>query len=156
MSWKRPGMRKGDHLVKCDRSGFTIPSSRARKQWDGLIVDERYWEARHPQDTIRVPREDMRIPDERPQPIDQFIGPLITEITAAAAAGSVNLEVLHTERMQAGDHVRIFLSSGDAHFNVIQEVTDLDSLILAYPLPDSVDAGAKVINLTAVAVAAQE
>mgnify|MGYP003392963116 len=119
-------------------------------------MDKRHWEARHPQDLIRVPRENLRVPDPRPQPIDQFIGPLITETTAEAPAGSVNIEVEHTERMQGGDHVGLFLEGGDLHRNIIQEVTDLDSLILAYPLPGTVAAGSKVINYTAVAVASQE
>ncbi len=154
MSWeKRPGLRKGDHLVVCDRSGFTIPSSRARKEWNGLIVDKRFWEPRHPQDTIRVPREDMRVPDARPQPVPQFIGPLMTVTTAAASAGSRNLEVLHTERMQAGDHIGVFLADGDLHLNIIQEVTDLENLVLVDSLPGSLAVDAKVVDYSAVATA---
>jgi hypothetical protein len=151
MSWKRPGLRKGDTLVVCDRSGFVIPSSQARKEWNGAVVDKRFWEARHPQDSLRVPRENMRVPDARPQPIDLFVGPLMTETVAAAAAGATTLVVVHTERMQGGDHIGVFLSDGDLHRTIIQTVVDLETLTLLHPLPGSVSAGAKVVNYTAIA-----
>lgn len=156
MGWTRPGYRKGSHLVVDDRTGFTIWSHDAVKEWNGLIVHRNQYEARHPQDTLRVPREDMRVPDARPRPIDQFVGPLMTETTAAASAGDVNLAVLNTERMQGGDHIGVYLSDGDLHRNIIQEVTDLENLILIGPLPGSVESGAKVIDYSAVATATQE
>ncbi len=151
MSWKRPGYRAGSHLVKDDRTGFTIWSHDAVKEWNGAIVHRKHFEARHPQDTIRVRREDLRVPDARPQPIDQFIGPLMTTTVAAASAGSTALEVEHTERMQGGDHIGIFLADGDLHRNIIQTVVDLANLVLINPLPGSVASGATLVNYSAVA-----
>lgn len=84
--------RNGDFLRICDRSGFTFWASDTEKEWTGAIVARRYAEARHPQDFLRARRDNMRIPDPRP---DRDIanlnraGPLITEI-AADAEGNNN------------------------------------------------------------------
>lgn len=78
---RRPQARPGDFLRTCDRSGFTVWASETVKEWTGAIVHKDFYEPRHPQDTIRVRRrEDMRMPDPRPEPVTIFTGPLITEI----------------------------------------------------------------------------
>lgn len=155
MTVRRPGYRKFSHLVVDDRSGFTIWSHDQAKEWTGAIVHRKRFELRHPQDTIRLPREDLRVPDARPRPVDTFVGPLMTATTAAASAGSTGLVVEHTERMQAGDHIGVYLSSGDLYRGIIQEVTDLENLILTAALPGGVDSGAQVIDFSAVALTDQ-
>lgn len=82
MSWRRPGYRPGSHLVTDDRTGFTIWSHDSVNLWDGAIVHRRHFEARHPQDTIRARRENMRVADPRPEPVPLFTGPLVTTIAA--------------------------------------------------------------------------
>jgi hypothetical protein len=140
-----------------DLTGFSIWSHDAVKRWDGAIVHRKHWEPRHPQDTIRVPREtSARIPDARPEPVAQFVGPLITLTSAAASAGALTIEVETTARMQAGDHIGLYLASGDLHRAIIQEVTDIDTLIMTAPLPGAVESGATVIDYTALAVSEQE
>ena len=149
---RRAGYREGSHLVTDDRTGFTIWSHDAVKEWNGAVVHRKHAEQRHPQDTIRVPREtSARIPDARPEPVAQFDGPLITLTSAAASAGALTIEVETTARMQAGDHIGVFLSHGDLHRAIIQEVTDIDTLILTGPLPGPVASGATVVNYTAFA-----
>jgi len=151
MTWRRPGFRKGSHLVKDDRTGFTIWSHDAVKEWNGAVVHRKHFEKRHPQDSIRVPRENMRVPDARPQPIDQFVGPLMTVTTAAAAAGATALVVENTQRMHSGDTVGIYLSHGDLYRAVIDGVSDLTNLTLVDPLPGAVEAGATLVNYSATA-----
>lgn len=53
--------RLGDHKVVCDRSGRTIMASEARQEWNGLIVDKRYWEPRHPQEFVRGVKDDQAV-----------------------------------------------------------------------------------------------
>ena len=75
--------RDGDTLVICDRSGFTFWRSQCVKEWNGLLVYKGFAEARHPQEFLRARRENMRVPDARPQRAiadETFIGPLIVEI----------------------------------------------------------------------------
>lgn len=46
----------------CDRCGRKFKSSRLRPTWDGLMVCERDWEPRHPQDFVRAPPPE-RLPE---------------------------------------------------------------------------------------------
>lgn len=78
-------LRPGDFWRICDRTGFRVPASETVKEWNGAIVDRRYYEARHPQDTIRSRPEDLRVPDPRPQRAienETFVGPLVVVIAA--------------------------------------------------------------------------
>ena len=49
--------RPGQWLAICDRCGREYLSSKLRLTWDGLRVDPRCWEARHPQDFVHPIRE---------------------------------------------------------------------------------------------------
>lgn len=55
----------GDNLLICDRTGRVIRRSEARVQWNGLVVHESEWEARHPQDFVRAVKEDIAAPEPR-------------------------------------------------------------------------------------------
>jgi hypothetical protein len=77
--------RQGDFLRVCERSGFTVWASDTVRQWDGLIVRKDLAEERHPQDFLRARRDNMRVPDPRPEPTPVFVGPLYTEIVAPVA-----------------------------------------------------------------------
>lgn len=63
----------GDHNIICDRSGFKIKFSDSRKEWNGLRVDKRFWEPRHPQDKIRSVRDDQSVVDPRPDQEPVFV-----------------------------------------------------------------------------------
>jgi hypothetical protein len=70
----------GDNYVICDHSGFKIRRSESRKMWNGLIVHKRFWEPRHPLDTIRSKADKQTVPDPRPEASDRFLG--ANEVTA--------------------------------------------------------------------------
>lgn len=53
----------GDNLLICDRTGRVIRRSEAREQWDGLVVHESEWEARHPQEFVRARPENIAAPE---------------------------------------------------------------------------------------------
>lgn len=146
----RRGYRKGEVLVVDDRTGFVHRSSEMHREWNGLVVHRRQWEARHPQDFIRTRREDIAVKDARPRPIDAYVGPLRTEVTASSSAGSQTIVVLHTDRFVPGDHIGVLLNSGDLYQSIVQEVTDATHLLLTTALPGSTLVGGSVINFTAV------
>lgn len=57
----------------CDRCGFKFKAYRLRKEWTGLMVCSECFETRHPQDLIKIPKEDISVPWSRPEQPDTFI-----------------------------------------------------------------------------------
>lgn len=142
--------REGDTLKICDQSGFAVPASRTRKQWDGLIVDRKYFDEKHPQLTIRARRDDFSIPDARPRPIDVLVGALTTEVVTAANAGATSIEVDSSARFTAGDRVTIGLASKDIFRTAVLTVPDASHIVIAPGLSGAVAVGASIVNYTAV------
>lgn len=66
-------LKLGDHNAICDRCGFKFKASMLKKEWTGLMVCCDCWEMRHPQDLIRIPKEQITPPWSRPEPTDSFI-----------------------------------------------------------------------------------
>lgn len=64
--------KPGTWNALCDVCGFKHKSDELKKRWDGLMVCKHDWEPRHPQDLLRVPREQISVPWTRPQPEDVF------------------------------------------------------------------------------------
>jgi hypothetical protein len=73
MKFRLPHYRPGEHLVVCDRCGFTLYSGEAKKTWDGLIVCPEDWEPRHPQDFVRGRKDQQSVEDARPYPDTVFL-----------------------------------------------------------------------------------
>lgn len=71
----RDGYRRGGFWRIDDRTGFRVRAERTAKEWDGTIVAREEFEARHPQDFVRGKRDNMQVPDARPEPTDQFQAP---------------------------------------------------------------------------------
>lgn len=71
---RSPGYEPGNHWVICDRCGFAYRADEMMETWDGLVVCEKDWETRHPQELIRVPAEDPAAKEPvRTEPQDEFI-----------------------------------------------------------------------------------
>jgi hypothetical protein len=60
----------GDWNALCDSCGRKFKASSLQKRWDGLIVCKEDWEQRHPQDLLRVQREQISVPWARPYPAE--------------------------------------------------------------------------------------
>ena len=60
----------GDWNALCDSCGRKFKASSLQKRWDGLIVCREDWEQRHPQDLLRVQREQISVPWARPYPAE--------------------------------------------------------------------------------------
>ena len=79
----------------CDVCGFKFKSFQLRKRWDGLMVCSDDFEHRHPQDLIKIPKEDTSVPWTRPEQDDVFITPTYVDSsvgTQPAAIPSGNFE----------------------------------------------------------------
>ena len=64
----------GDHYCICDRCGFKVRRSQARRTWDNLIVCPHDYEARHPQDYIRTFADQQSVAEPRSEGVDRFVG----------------------------------------------------------------------------------
>lgn len=62
----------GSWNVICDVCGFKFKAYQLRKRWDGKMVCKDDWEIRHPQDLIKVPKDDQSVPWSRPEQTDVF------------------------------------------------------------------------------------
>lgn len=55
----------GSHYKICAVDGCRYPDHQMRERWDGLLVHEKNWEPRHPQEFLRPRKEDTSVPDPR-------------------------------------------------------------------------------------------
>jgi len=143
--------KPGDYWLIDDITGQKIRASEAKKQWDGLLTHKGNFSPRHPQDLVRGRLDRQAVPDARPRPVDTYIGPLVTEIAAAATAGTSVLTVETSERMVPGDSVSIMLDNGDTFRATVAAVPDSETLTVTPALPGAVSVGNRVFNNTAVA-----
>lgn len=81
--------KPGSWNALCDICGFKHKSDELRLRWDGLMVCNKDWETRHPQDLIRVPTDNPSVPWSRGEPSDSFITfYLVTETGAIISTES--------------------------------------------------------------------
>jgi hypothetical protein len=64
--------KPGDNNAICDRCGFKYKASELRKTWDGLMVCDKDFEVRHPQDFVRGVKDDQHVAVSRPEAPDTF------------------------------------------------------------------------------------
>ena len=69
----KPGWQGGRWSAICDVCGFRFHSDRLKKRWDSLMVCEKDWETRNPQDFIKLHSERITPPWTRPEPTDAFL-----------------------------------------------------------------------------------
>lgn len=62
-----------EYNVICDKTGFKLKRSQCKKQWDGLLVWEKVWDRRQPQDNIPSAIDNLTVADPRPEPADVFV-----------------------------------------------------------------------------------
>lgn len=77
--FKRPQIQPGQWNVLCDRTGFRLPNHMLRFEWNNLLVWDRVWEIRQPQDLLRGISDNMSVPYGRPKLQPSFLQP--NEIT---------------------------------------------------------------------------
>lgn len=82
----------GNWNALCDSCGRKFKASQLRRRWDGLMVCEEDYELRHPQDFLRVQKEQISVPWARPDPEDTFI-PVTYICTPEGTSSIVGLAV---------------------------------------------------------------
>src|SRR6185436_975010 len=145
----------GDYLMVCDRTGYVIRASEAKKEWTGHIVRSQSWETRHAQDFVRGIPDNQTVPEARPDSdIEQTLGALSTTInsTLPQEAGDTSITVVSTTGILAGHSLHIVLDSGNVQFCVVLSITSATVLVLttATKLQGRSSAGNAVIDLSAV------
>lgn len=138
----------GDYYTTCDRTGFKIRASKAKREWTGALVREESWEPRHPQDFVRGLKDDMAAPGIKQVPL--AMGPLTTIVTAYAGVAATSIVVESSERFAPGDRITIMLDNKDTMINVVLAVPDLVTLQLVTKLPMPILVGGAVTNYSAV------
>lgn len=84
-----------------DYSGFKVPLSRLKKDWQGLLTQSP--DKRNPQDFLRGIKDNMALPYSRPEVADQFVaGPIIWENDNYMTAQN-GIGVLLTQGVDPGD-----------------------------------------------------
>lgn len=71
--FKRPEVRPGTWTVIDDRTGFRLLNTQCSFQWNNLLVWNRVWEVRQPQDYLRGIPDNMSVPYARPVQEPQFV-----------------------------------------------------------------------------------
>jgi hypothetical protein len=90
--------KPGSWNTICDRCGFEHKSDLLRSEWTGLMVCGSCYETRHPQDLLRVPKEEVTPPWTRPEPADVFVD--VPEVLTTEASDWMYTEagiILQTE-----------------------------------------------------------
>ena len=147
-----PAYIPGDYWKICDRCGFRKRSSETFRTWDGLYVCREDFESRHPQDFVRGRKDLQNVPDARPEPVDNLVGPLTTALTVAATNSSTSLSVESSVRFEPSDHIGIVTDSGTIA-RTVNTVPTGTSITITAPLLAAAAIGAVVINYSAVAEA---
>ena len=152
------GWRHGGFWRIDSRTGFKVRGYNTVKEWTGSIVDKADFEPRNSQDFVRGLADKQIVPEPRPRdPVDTFIGPLDTELTAAGKAGDTTLTVLSSVRMVIGDRISVLLDQGYNNagnlITTISGISGPNSVTLAVPLPGPASIGNVVTDWSAVAAA---
>lgn len=140
----------GQHLVVDDRTGFVHYASEMRREWNGFLVSRRIYERRNPQEQVRGLKDKQFVEDARPRGIDQFTGPLTTELDGAHTAGTQTINVTSSARFSGGDHLRIALDNREMFRAIVQTIPSATSIELTATLPWAASDGNAVVNITAV------
>lgn len=127
----------GNWNALCDSCGRKYKANQLRKRWDGLMVCEEDWEQRHPQDLLRVQREQISVPWSRPYPAQDTYIPETLWYNQADAMG-VNEVVVKNISKYVGDALT---SSNALNTNALDtfafNVTDISSLYETFQLTES-------------------
>jgi hypothetical protein len=76
--YKRPDPVPGQWFIRCDRTGFRLPSAVCQFEWNNLLTWERVWEPRQPQDYLRGIPDNMSVPYGRPNQDPTFLNYTVT------------------------------------------------------------------------------
>lgn len=130
-----------------DRTGFPTRAERTRREWNGLIVGDQYWEARQPQDLVRGVPDYQAVPEPRPLAPTAFVGPLYFQIAAQVNIGDIVVELASVVGIGVGDPVGIVLNadSGDIFRTTVGAVFGF-FVVLNAPAPQVAASGNLLVD----------
>jgi len=161
-----------------DRTGFKVRAEHTRKQWNNIIVRERSFEERQPQDFVRGRRDDQTVPEPRPRSTNVFLGVQTTvanQITLTLAPGwslvsgggfstgfssgfsvgfqpGFGLLVTSATGFNVGDSISIALDNGSTFFTTLTGADYSNNIItFANSLPFPASGGNIVTDMTSFA-----
>jgi hypothetical protein len=149
-----------------DRTGFKVRAEHTRKQWNNIIVRERSFEERQPQDFVRGRRDDQTVPEPRPRQVNQFLGvqTTLTQSTSITGAfsggfspgfeivGAFDLAVQSVVGFNVSDQISIQLDNGTTFFTTVASITfDVNVIRTANKLPFPASSGNIVTDMTSFA-----
>ena len=129
--------RPGSHYVADDRTGFVQRSERTRKEWNNLIVDDKVWEPRQPQDLVKGVPDIQSVQDPRPLGQNIYVGPISVQTTAAAVIGQTVIPVQTSFGFYDGAKVGCMTDQdgGSVFFTTIASAPTGFNLVLSKGLP---------------------
>lgn len=129
-----------------DRTGFKVRAEDTKKEWNGLIVEKRFWEPRQPQDLVKGRADNQKVPNPRPESTDVNIGPVTAGIAVLAVRGQFYIIVDSNEGFSVGLVIRIQLDNGSFFVTTIQFLPDSTRIDISPAMPGIASPGNLVIG----------
>lgn len=165
--------KPGSFYRVCDRTGFAVRAENTQKQWNNIIVRNRSFEERQPQDFVRGRRDDQTVPEPRPRQQNVFLGVQTTVVysilffpapgwtvvpqTGAFSSGfssgfdigTPGILVENATGFNAGDSISIQLDNGTMYFTTVYSVDySANKIFLPRALPSPASGGNVVTDMT--------
>lgn len=141
--------RAGSFYRTSDRTGFPQRAEDTRKQWDNLIVEDRVWEPRQPQDLVKGVPDIQAVQDPRPLGANIFVSGIYLQITAQIPVGGFVIPVASLAFVTVGDTVSVILYDGSLFMTVITGILPAVSSVVINPfnpVPLGVPNGNEIID----------
>lgn len=136
--------RMGSFYRTDDRTGFPQRADITRKEWTGLIVDEKVWEPRQPQDLVKGVPDIQAVPDPRPLGANVYVGPFSIQLAQAVGVDDVIVYLDNVAGLAVDDPVGIMMNiDGGSYFHtyIIAILGSLAAVILRDPMPGPAASG---------------
>ena len=138
---RQPKYTPGDHLCKCDRSGFTFLRSECRLEWTGKLVYKGFWEPKHPQLEIKSVKDDQSVRDARPQ---RSTVSGSTTTSSSASEGAQSVELSGVADISSLTNIGVVLDDGSTQWTFATADPVGSDVLINEPLRDDVASGSTV------------
>lgn len=138
--------RDGGFYRQDDRTGFTVRAWDTQIQWNDLIVAEKFWEPRQPQDLVTGVPDNQNVPNPRPLGSYVWDGPLYFQLTQAASIGATFLYLGYIAGIGAGDNIGVMLDNGQLFNTKVSGNPVSNGINITNPLPGTAASGNVVID----------
>ena len=141
--------KAGSFYRTSDRTGFPQRAEDTRREWNNLIVEDRVWEPRQPQDLVKGVPDIQAVQDPRPLGANVFVSAIYLQITANIPVNAFVIPVASLAYVTVGDTCSVILYDGSLFRTVITGLLPAVSSIIidpSRPLPLGVPNGNEIID----------